>query len=299
MTTPLAGPRRARPAPPPLPAAHEAKVVVPQPVAAVAPQAPAVAAVELGPGSTRRPGGRETARAPVLPARELPPLDYDQTARTSLPRSLQPTQPCRRPRTHRARWFVLGIAFGALGAVFAHGDAHGTLHAARTWSASALRSLEHRPAAPALATTTVVASASAASAVVTAAASHAPAPSLGAPCPMNPGADDPCAALLAPFAGEPAAATRSVPLVSVNDLPRAQPTPAPTTARRHRGAAPSRPAAPPSEDEPESASPFADDPQSTPTRVPEAPPQAPPVDRSPPADPTSPAEVKTAKNEPT
>src|SRR5580704_4347158 len=118
---PIAGPRRYRPTT--LPQEPSVEVVAAAPVASVAPAPP---------GSTRA----------------LPPLDYDDTGRGRRPKALETTQPGRRRRSNRVLWFVLGIAFGAIGAVFARGDAVGTFHAARAWGASTLRSLEHKPAGP-------------------------------------------------------------------------------------------------------------------------------------------------------
>jgi hypothetical protein len=161
--------------------------------------------------------------------------------------------PIRRSRVHRLRWFILGIAFGALGAVFARGDATQTLHDMRVWSARALRSLE-RTAPPAPAKTKP------------SSATPSPKPvalAIDAPCPMTPGPGDPCAELLAPFLDPPKA---PVPTVSVDALPRVRP---PVIARHHHHVAPTAapaasvadaPQAPPSEDEddatPQSPKPY-------------------------------------------
>lgn len=129
------------------------------------------------------------------------------------------TQPGRRRRPRRALWFVLGIAFGAAGAVVVRGGPAGTLEDARAWSASMLRSLERTPS-PAKA-------APASSADV--ASSGAPRPAAGnAPCPVEARPSDPCTALLAPFAHTPATtapATPEVPTIAVDDLPRVKPAP--------------------------------------------------------------------------
>jgi hypothetical protein len=145
--------------------------------------------------------------------RALPPLDYDEAPRSSkgaCGSRLEVTRPGARKRAHRLPWFVLGIAFGALGAAFAGGGATGTMRTGRAWSADVLRSLETPGRAPSGAAT--LAFAPPASRPLAMAA-----PTL-APCPVDPGPDDPCAALLAPF-------SRDFPTVSVEDLPRVQPPP--------------------------------------------------------------------------
>jgi hypothetical protein len=129
------------------------------------------------------------------------------------------TMPAKRNKSRRLRWFILGIAFGALGAMLARGE---TLHDLRVWSARALRSLERTappPPAKALPST----------------ATPAPKPLalvIDAPCPMTPGPGDPCADLLAPFLDPP---RPPVPTVSVDALPRVRP---PVIARRHHHLAP-------------------------------------------------------------
>jgi hypothetical protein len=236
-----------------------------------------LAAAPLGPGSTRA----------------LPPLDYDDTGRGRRPKELEATQPGRRRRSNRVLWFVLGIAFGAVAAVFARGDAIGTFQAARAWGAGTLRSLEHKPAA---------ATAGAPYSMVAVTATQAPstpAAVKNAPCPVDPGPDDPCAELLAPFA-------TNIPTVSVDDLPTVMPVaPVVVIARRHaRGPAPAAPHATspaPAADEsaaseptPAGVNPDEDEPQARPTRV--VPTAAPPAERP---VPTPPIEETSAKNEPT
>jgi hypothetical protein len=255
MATALAGPRRARP--PALPAA--ARVAAPP---TVSPHA-----------------AEETWTAPYAPgarATAIPPA-------ATVPESLRATVPMRR-RTHRARWFVLGIAFGAIGAVALTGDACSTIDGARAWGARTLRSLEKRAPclgqdSPATIATTDP------RATIQAAWVHA-----DAPCPMEPGSDDPCVALLAPFANSPSVA-RPVPLVKVDDLPRVRPPSPVVVARRPRGtpgagSSGGAPAAGADGAEetaatPTGINPYADDPQGTPTRatVPTASPPPTPVER--------------------
>lgn len=178
------------------------------------------------------------AAAPqTQPPRRLPPLDYDEptgldprragSARPSAPAQIV-TMPAKRGKVHRLRWFILGIAFGAVGAVFARGEAAQTLHDIRAWSAKALRSLERTapPPAPKVQPSTAAPSAKPLSLAV------------DAPCPMNPGPGDPCADLLAPFVDPPKAA---VPTVSIDALPRVKP---PVIARHHRHVAPAAAPAP-------------------------------------------------------
>lgn len=128
------------------------------------------------------------------------------------------TVPAKRSRVHRVRWFILGIAFGALGAVFARGEAAQTLHDLRVWSARALRSLERTSSPPPAKARPSTATTSARPVAL----------SIEAPCPVNPGPADPCAALLAPFLDPP---KPPVPTVSVEALPRVKP---PVVARHHR-----------------------------------------------------------------
>jgi hypothetical protein len=180
---------------------------------------------------TRLP--QEPMAPPVGPGslRTLPPLDYDDTGRGRRPKELETTRPGRRRRSNRVLWFVLGIAFGAVAAVFARGDAVGTLSAARAWGASTLRALEHKGAP-----TSSGAPYSMAAVPVTHVPSL-PADVKNAPCPVDPGPDEPCAQLLAPFA-------TSIPTVSVEDLPAVAPAVMPVATvvvvgRRHaRGSAP-------------------------------------------------------------
>lgn len=191
---------------------------------------------------------------------------------------------------------MLGIAFGASGAVFARGDSMSALHAMRAWGATALRSLERSPAPPVASTP--------ATAMVTVTANtvrRTDARPKDAPCPVDPGPGDPCAELLAPFATH-------VPTVSIDDLPRVKPAPVAPIAtvapvvvvgRRLRGAAaPPQPVAQEHEDvpaTPRGINPDEDDPQSTPARI--VPANPPPVPKAP-ADPPS-SELQSAQNEPT
>ncbi|MGD0528953.1 MAG: hypothetical protein ABSE49_27695 [Polyangiaceae bacterium] len=288
---PIAGPRRVRPTTPPTVAAQTAI-----PAGAVrAPHAPTTShapppGVPLGPGSTRA----------------LPPLDYDDTGVGRRPQALEATQPGRRRaegrgRSNRVLWFALGIAFGAVAAVFARGDALGTLHAARAWGASTLRSLEHKPAAaaptsPATPSSLATETATGASAAFATAAKNAP-------CPVDPGPGDPCAELLAPFA-------TNIPTVNVDDLPAAPeqavlPVAAVVVvARRHPRAhtpAPAATHAPAATEESAETSPATpginpddDDAETKPAKVV---PTATPVEH--PAAPDPPADLKSARNDAT
>lgn len=149
------------------------------------------------------------------------------------------------PRPTRGRWFLLGLVAGAVVTVVARGEGPATLHDLREWSARTLRSLEHRherrpqsdaaALPPALAQTPAIAR-----------------PSSEAPCPMNPGPDDPCAELLAPF--QTATAALDVPTFPVESLPRVK---HPAVARRHHARPAPAAIAPPSDDDAE------DDAQST------------------------------------
>jgi hypothetical protein len=176
-------------------------------------------------------GPRRTKQAPPPPQvaaqaqRQLPPLDYDEPTRSARPAARPPqvvTTPVKRGKAHRIRWFILGIAFGAVGAVVARGEAAQTLHDLRVWSARALRSLEHSsPPPPAKVQPS------------TAAPSAKPvALAIDAPCPMDPAAGDPCAELLAPFLDPTKAPVRTV---SIDSLPRVKP---PVIARHHRHVGP-------------------------------------------------------------
>jgi hypothetical protein len=188
-------------------------------------------------------------------------------------------------------WFVLGIAFGAIAAVLARGDAMGTWHAARAWGASALRSLEHRPAPASPAAPYSMA------ATTPTQAPSVPAEVKDAPCPVDRGPGDPCAELLAPFAP-------TIPTVSVNDLPTVTPmAPVVVVARRHGHrsgpAVTHAPPAPAAEESAESqptpagVNPDEDETQARPTKA--VPAAAPPAERPVPA---APVEEKSALNDP-
>ncbi len=137
-------------------------------------------------------------------------------------------RPARAPavRPARARWFALGLVTGAVVAVFARGEGPATLHDLREWSARTLRSLEHHPELRPQTETGAAAPRLAQASPVT-----RPAPTSEAPCSVNPGPDDPCADLLAPFLTRETASL-DVPTYPVESLPRAKP---PVVARRHRG----------------------------------------------------------------
>lgn len=255
----IAGPRRARAAALPAP---EPSVVVP-------------------PGADGRPAAAQARRSdiPTLPqhpaTRPLPPLDYDEPARGASRSSLMSTQPGKRGMSRSLRWLVLGIAVGAVGGMLASGDPHATWRSVRFWGADILRSLERnpRPAAPVGSYSTSRAS-----------APREPVAKRSAPCPVDPGAGDPCAELLAPFAADPWAAkgaspplALNVPTVSIDDLPRAKPVRVAVIERPRRPAKiDDREAAPRDESggdgtssdatDSTSGNPYADDPQTSPTR---------------------------------
>ncbi len=240
---PIAGPRRARSTPPPLPA-------------------------DVVAASTTRSATPQAVRPAVTAARTLVPLDYDQvrpavasaptttatgaTGATAVPR-----------RSRRAGWFILGVALGALGAVWATGETGHTLRTARAWGGSALRSLEHKPASTAPAPPH--------------ASSVAAPPAMlesSKPCPMEPSADDPCAALLAPFASRDGSEASSivVPTVPVEDLPRVKP-PLAAAGPHVRAAAATRSTAPatttetPGQDAPRGINPNVEDSQASPEKT--------------------------------
>lgn len=277
---PIAGPRRAR---------------------ALPPEPPVV--VHVPPDADSAPTTQyvRTSELPTLPkhpaTRPLPPLDYDHTGRGRRPRVLESTQPGRKRRTRGVRWFVLGVAFGALGAAFARGDADGTLRSLRFWGADILRTLEHAPPPD----TSI---APPAQALAAGTASHAPPAQKFEPCPVNPSPDDPCAALLAPFTNDPwttkgasPSVAMNVPTVSVNDLPRAKSVVA-LVARRRGPAVVTRTAPMDTENDdgaadPGGASPYVDDPRSSPTK---AAPPAPSSDEKPAGD-APPAQEPSARND--
>jgi hypothetical protein len=173
------------------------------------------------------------------------------------------TMQTKRSKPRRLRWFILGIAFGALGAIFAHGDAAGTLHDLRVWSARALRSLERTTPPPSKARPSTATTSAKPVALV-----------IDVPCSMNPGPGDPCADLIAPFRDQP---KPPVPTVSVEALPRVKP---PVIARRHHHAAPTAapaasvaddPQEPPADDEEDVAAPRPQAPKPYDTASPDAP----------------------------
>lgn len=199
-------------------------------------------AVIAGPRRTKQQAPPALAARPAPasqnPPRQLPPLDYDEptglgprragSARPAAPAQIV-TMPTKRGKVHRLRWFILGIAFGAVGAVFARGEATQTFHDIRVWSAKALRSLERTapPPSPKVQPSTAAPSAKPLSLAI------------DAPCPVNPGPGDPCADLLAPFLAPP---KPPVPTVSIDALPRVKP---PVIARHHRRVAPAGAPVPP------------------------------------------------------
>jgi hypothetical protein len=246
---PIAGPRRARPSskPPPLPADVVAASI----------------AKTATPGAVQRAG---------VPARTLVPLDYDEVrpgaAGAMATTAVTPSTAVPR-RSRRVGWFILGVAFGALGAVWATGETGHTLRTARAWGGSALRSLEHRAAPPAP-------SQAAPPHATNASTPHALTAS-SKPCPMEPSEDDPCAALLAPFAGvaggEPGAV--DVPTVPVEDLPRVKSPLAVAPQHAHatatsQSASPATTTEPQRQDVPRGINPNVEDSQASPEKPPPA-----------------------------
>jgi hypothetical protein len=165
------------------------------------------------------------AELPTLQnVRALPALDYDEPTakvvvldRRAMSAALEETRPGRVQRVHGLRLFVVGVALGAMAVSFVTGDA---LHLVRAWSASAIRSIEHRPPPPVEAP--VVATIA-----------------MPKPCVLT---DEDCAALMAPYlAADPPVATApampDVPLVDVTELPMVQEPPPPRPARALRAAA--------------------------------------------------------------
>jgi hypothetical protein len=126
----------------------------------------------------------------------------------------------------RGRWFALGLVVGAVSAVIVRGEGPATLHDLREWSARTLRSLEHRSERRPH-TELGVPAETVASAPALTRSSHPD----DAPCPVDPGPEDPCAELLAPFL-KPSPAS-DVPTVAIESLPRVKP---PVVARRHHPA---------------------------------------------------------------
>jgi hypothetical protein len=158
-----------------------------------------------------------------VPARSRDGVDGDDTApaQRHVQRALlEKTQPVRRPKSRRLLWFTLGIAFGAVGAVFVRGNPVDAFHAARTRAVDLVHTLYKPPAVIATPVATNI-------------DDWVEPVSKDAPCPADPAKGDPCADLLAPFAPQ-------VPTVPVDALPRAKPTLA-STRRPHVAARPATP----------------------------------------------------------
>jgi hypothetical protein len=183
--------------------------------------------------ASRQPPSRPPLPAPTASVRSVaahvpgaPHVD-DSTAKA--PRQVT--------RTRRARWFTLGLVVGAVVAIVVRGEGPATLHDLREWSARTLRSLEHRN--DRRQHTDLGAQAETVASVPALMRSSR---SADAPCPADPGPDDPCAELLAPFRNASTAA--DVPTVAFESLPRVKP---PVTARRHHAPHPSPAAAAPAD----------------------------------------------------
>lgn len=176
-------------------------------------------------------------------ARPLPALDYDEptvkvivvAGAAAASAALEETRPGRAQRAHGLRLFAVGVALGAIAVSFVgSGEAS---HSLRAWSASAIRSIEHRPTPPA-------------DLPVTAAVARLP-----KPCSLT---DEDCAALMAPYLAvdPPTTApppTVDVPVIDVNALPMVQEPPKPPVIRVARAAAPHKPKGP------DAAPPVSDD----------------------------------------
>jgi hypothetical protein len=183
--------------------------------------------------ASQQPPAQHPLPAPTAAVRSVaahvpgaPHLD-DSTAR--VPRQVS--------RTRRARWFTLGLVVGAVVAIVARGEGPATLHDLREWSARTLRSLEHRT--DRRQHTDVGAPAETLASVPALMRSSR---SADAPCSVDPGPDDPCAELLAPFLK--GSTTADVPTVAFDSLPRVKP---PVTARRHHAPHPAPAAAAPAD----------------------------------------------------
>lgn len=150
-------------------------------------------------------GPRRTRPAP--PMRSGPP-PLPAAARAAVVEAISSSNTMLVPRPRRARWFLLGLAFGAAIAIALVGDGRLTLRDLRDWSARTLRRLEHHTASVAAAATPVV-------------ASPKPAEVPGAPAQATGTATaTDCAELLAPFATKGVAGLER-PAVPVESLPRA------------------------------------------------------------------------------
>jgi hypothetical protein len=255
--------------------------------------APAAAAPPPARPAVHRPASRREAVVTAAAAAAAPTPAAAQTVRTPKAHATAPVP--FRASTRRVRWFLLGIAFGAIVAMLARGEGSATLHDIREWSAGMLRSLERRPpetAPPA------AGSASMPAAPIPIAARRPK----DAPCPVDPGPADPCAELLLPFrpgggAGTTAASAvaslggSAIPVVSVESLPRAKPSP---TTRRHPRVvkiAPAPTPAPASDDADDGDGDAAGDPPAPPARARKH------EDIPPPEASSSPQQQQTASND--
>lgn len=191
----IAGPRRVRATPPPLPPEARAPATEPSPLS-----------LDYDEPTVRRPSSAPAPRASQLPPAApraavppaLPPLS------TPLPQIPAATKPAAAGGVP-ARWFVLGVVIGVLGITLVRGDGVTTLRSARLWGANAIRSMKKSgptiPVNAAPATTKI----------------DPP------PCSLT---DDDCAVLMAPFLkaeAEAAALQASIPVVDVSDLPKVKP----------------------------------------------------------------------------
>ncbi len=212
----ISGPRRVRAVPVQAPVSHG-----PPPL-----PTSRVRANQQPPSQPPLPAPTPAVRSVAAHVPGAPHLD-DSTARV----------PRQGSRTRRARWFTLGLVVGAVVAIVVRGEGPATLHDLREWSARTLRSLEHRT--DRRQHTDLGAEVETVASVPALMRSSRAA---DAPCPVDPGPDDPCAELLAPFRN--ASATVDVPTVAFESLPRVKP---PVTARRHHVPRPTPSAAAPAD----------------------------------------------------
>jgi hypothetical protein len=100
-----------------------------------------------GPPRAPRPkvGAEDAARARQ---RRLASLDFEEGSLRDARQSLEATQPGRRARMQRIRWFAYGIVVGTLGASLGGGGAEALCRVMRDVGARAVRTSDSRPAAP-------------------------------------------------------------------------------------------------------------------------------------------------------
>ncbi len=200
----IAGPRRVRATPPPLPPQASTQTVAPS----APPALPTVVAPrELPALDYEEPTLRRPSVSPTHAARLVEPRSHADLSRTTerIPRKARATD---EPRSRSAKWFAVGLILGILGLTVARGDATLGVRAARLWGANTLRSLKK--------TTTPLPNA-------TAEMAQASANVEPPPCSLT---DDDCAILMAPFVQAEANMTAmkiEIPVIDVNALPKWKP----------------------------------------------------------------------------